>query len=131
MKEPLIADFLEKFLDLHGLQRDKKPVILRKKKSDSSDHSNTNRSSFRLSQAELLDYSYQQNQQKLSADASPRSSLYLPLTPVMPLNDSSSSDPSPHLANSSLSNSRSSLKNRTSRGTSVASIDAAIIQMSS
>jgi hypothetical protein len=132
MKEPLVADFLEKFLDMHGLKKEKRPAVLRSKKSSSSNHS-THRLSYRLSQAELLDYSYQQNQQKLSADSSPRNSIYLPLTPIVLPSESSSTTNSPQLTtpSSTFSNSRPSLNNRASRGTSVASIDAAVIQMSS
>ncbi|KAI8977297.1 hypothetical protein BDF20DRAFT_836115 [Mycotypha africana] len=182
MKEPLLADFLEKFLDKHNLSKKttplSRPTSIRSRQSSrsvlnvssmnpsnhqyhhnssSSSNSNSNnngsnikeqnRLSFRLSQAELLDYSHQQ-QQKLTSSAastnpSPRNSIYLPtsLTPAMAASSvqsmSSNTTASSHnnttptnsnttTASNVLKRDRPDLPHRLSRGASMASLDAAI-----
>ncbi|KAI9480587.1 MAG: hypothetical protein EXX96DRAFT_607427 [Benjaminiella poitrasii] len=111
MKEPLIADFVERFLDLHNLSNNPKPSRPTSVRSRQSSRSinvaqqQQNRLSYRLSQAELLDYSHQQQQQKLNSLSS------------------SSNSSSPSIKK------RPNLPHRLSRGTSMTSLDAAMTSM--
>jgi hypothetical protein len=77
MREPLITDFLEHFLEEHHLT-EKKPAPASRRNSVSSKRSSKSqtKASFRLSQAELLDYSNQQmtNITDISPSLSKRSS---------------------------------------------------------
>ncbi|KAK4518735.1 phosphatidylcholine and lysophosphatidylcholine phospholipase [Mucor velutinosus] len=149
MKEPLIADFLERFLDQHNLSNNpsptSRPTSVRSRQSSRSLNNNTNnantqqnRLSFRLSQAELLDYSHQQQKLALSdspnmtpssATPSPRTSVYLPLTSATTAALTPKSN-SPVSSSSTSSNTttqtRPNLPNRLSRGPSMASLDAAM-----
>lgn len=152
MKEPLIADFLERFLDQHNLSNNpsptSRPTSVRSRQSSRSvnntaNNPNTqqNRLSFRLSQAELLDYSHQQQKLALSdspnmvpssTTSSPRTSVYLPLTPATTGGLSPKSN-SPVSSSSTSSNTtsqtRPNLPHRLSRGASMASLDAAMTSM--
>lgn len=151
MKEPLIADFLERFLDQHNLSNKpspaSRPTSVRSRQSSRSvnntNNANTqqNRLSFRLSQAELLDYSHQQQKLTLSdspntapssTTPSPRTSVYLPLTPTTTagLTPKSNSPASSSSASSNKTTSaRPNLPHRLSRGVSMASLDAAMTSM--
>lgn len=132
MKEPLVADFLERFLDLHDLSNKSSPVSrptsVRSRLSSRSITNNSvqqNRLSYRLSQAELLDYSHQQQQQRLNASPDNSSnSNHTPRTSSTPSTlspNANSNHPSPNL--------RPSLPHRLSRGPSMTSLDAAMTSM--
>ncbi|KAL9556508.1 hypothetical protein MBANPS3_001831 [Mucor bainieri] len=152
MKEPLIADFLERFLDQHNLSNKpspaSRPTSVRSRQSSRSVNNNTNnantqqhRLSFRLSQAELLDYSHQQQQKLTLGDSpntapssttpSPRTSVYLPLTPATTagLTPKSNSPASSSSTSSNATTQRPNLPHRLSRGASMASLDAAMTSM--
>ncbi|KAI8077031.1 hypothetical protein BDF21DRAFT_421897 [Thamnidium elegans] len=132
MKEPLIADFLERFLDQHNITNNKRPLSrassVRSRKS-SPVINPQHRLSLRLTQAELLDFSHQQQllNNNLS-ETSPRSSEYLSFTPVSAETGNDTTPPSPQSSASS-SNGRSSLPHWVSRGPSMASLDAAMVSM--
>ncbi|GAA5802394.1 hypothetical protein HPULCUR_007859 [Helicostylum pulchrum] len=129
MKEPLIADFLERFLDQHNITNNTRPLSrtgsIRSRKS-SPVINPQHRLSLRLTQAELLDFSHQQQllNNNLS-ETSPRNSEYLSFTPV---SAEGGTPPSPESLASS-SNGRPSLPHRTSRGPSMTSLDAAMVLM--
>ncbi|OAD79299.1 hypothetical protein PHYBLDRAFT_157210 [Phycomyces blakesleeanus NRRL 1555(-)] len=123
LKEPMIVDFLEHFLDQHHLSNQPRPpsrppsVISYRSNLSAprrpSPHHNQ-RLSIRLSQAELLEYSLQQQQQRLgsnSPSSSPRSSLNPSHSPSSSTALYPARIPNPH---------------RLSRGTSMVSLDAAI-----
>ncbi|KAI8640847.1 hypothetical protein BD408DRAFT_227554 [Parasitella parasitica] len=149
MKEPLIADFVGRFLDQHNLSNKASPVSRPtsvKSRQSSRSVNNTsnpptqqNRLSYRLSQAELLDYSHQQQKKSISDTAtsnsttpSPRASVCLPLTSTTsPASGLSSKSNSPVSSSSSntASSARPNLTHRLSRGTSMASLDAAMTSM--
>ncbi|CAO0796658.1 unnamed protein product [Mucor circinelloides] len=150
MKEPLIADFLERFLDQHNLSNKpsptSRPTSVRSRQSSRSvnnmNNANTqqNRLSFRLSQAELLDYSHQQQKLTLSdspstapssTTPSPRTSVYLPLTSanITGLTPKSNSPVSSSSTSSNTTSTRPNLPHRLSRGASMASLDAAMTSM--
>ncbi|GAN01834.1 calcineurin subunit B [Mucor ambiguus] len=149
MKEPLIADFLERFLDQHNLSNNpsptSRPTSVRSRQSSRSvtNNANTqqNRLSIRLSQAELLDYSHQHQKLTLSdspntapssTTPSPRTSVYLPLTPATTAGLSPKSN-SPVSSSSTSFNTatppRPNLPHRLSRGASMVSLDAAMTSM--
>lgn len=113
MKEPLVADFLEQFLDQHNLSDNtiSSRNSNRSRTSSPAVSSLHRRLSQRLSQAELLDYSHQQQ-----LIPSPKTSFSLPLTPTE--NDTPSQGTH-----------RPYLPARTSREISMASLDAAMISM--
>lgn len=112
MKEPLVADFLEQFLDQHNIcEHSISSPNSNRSRASSPASSSLHRISHRLSQVELLDYSHHQQ-----LVPSPRASFSLPLTPVE--NDSPIQD-----------NHRPSLPRRMSRGASMPSLDAAMISM--
>ncbi|KAF7732012.1 hypothetical protein EC973_007117 [Apophysomyces ossiformis] len=129
MKEPLIIDFLEHFLDEHDLSKQPRPPSRPPSvRSYRSNHSlapnrripgspSQHRLSLRLSQAELLEYSHQQQQQRLSVCSTSASSLHSLKTP-------NGGVPSSPGYNHPIQGSH-----RLSRGTSMASIDAAINSM--
>lgn len=129
MKEPLIADFLERFLDRHHITNNTRPLSrtgsVRSRKSSPVSNAQ-HRLSLRLTQAELLDFSHQQQllNNNLS-ETSPRNSEYLSFTPV---SAEAGTPPSPESSASS-SNGRPSLPHRVSRGPSMTSIDAAMVSM--
>ncbi|KAI7903114.1 uncharacterized protein BX663DRAFT_434568 [Cokeromyces recurvatus] len=143
MKEPLIADFVERFLDLHNLSNNPKPsrpTSVRSRQSSRSINATQqqNRLSYRLSQAELLDYSHQQQQQKLNSLSSSdgnttttAASIYSPLIPSGSLSHSNGANTT--TSNSSSSSPSLSKKHnspyRLSRGTSMTSLDAAMTSM--
>ncbi|KAG0174569.1 hypothetical protein DFQ28_005724 [Apophysomyces sp. BC1034] len=135
MKEPLIIDFLEHFLDEHDLSKQPRPpsrppsirsyrsnrslTPIRKVPGSPSQH----RLSLRLSQAELLEYSHQQ--QRLSVCSTSASSHHSPKSSTIGV------PPSPVRSNSQgiVYTQRIQSSHRLSRGTSMASIDAAINSM--
>lgn len=152
MKEPLIADFVERFLYQHNSSNEPSPVsrptsVKSRHSSGSVNNANNantqqqSRSSFRLSQAELLDYSHQH--QKLSISdtnssatpnsktSSPITSVYLPLTPASTsgLSPKSNSSASSSSTFSNTTSARPNLPHRLSRGASMVSLDAAMISM--
>jgi hypothetical protein len=77
MKEPLIVDFLEQFLAEHNLSRCPRPpsrtASVRSHISTNGNRSpsSSSRLSVRLSQAELLEYSHQQQRLVTSVPSSP------------------------------------------------------------
>ncbi|KAI8384381.1 uncharacterized protein BYT42DRAFT_562303 [Radiomyces spectabilis] len=125
MKEPLVVDFLEQFLAEHNLSSNppmpSRPASVRSYRSNRSltpnnrspgspsSPSNQSRLSVRLSQAELLEYSHQQ-QRLNSVPTSPTTSSHSP--------KSNPSPPSPIMKQHGLS-----------RPTSMASLDAALTSM--
>lgn len=156
MKEPLVADYIERFLEHHNLS-DKPKVPSRptsvRSRSPRSPSNHQRRLSFRLSQAELLDYSHQQQvlNNNLSDDStitptnqSPRDSMALPPTGEA---GSTSTPPSPAAqpqptltstlaaaaatiaANDNATTGRPDLPHRLSHGATTASLDAAVVQM--
>lgn len=155
MKEPLVADFIERFLDQHNLS-DKPKVPSRptsvRSRSTSRSPNPQHRLSFRLSQAELLDYSHQQqilNNSTLNPDSntatttptnqSPRNSIHSPLTLVgsrvegsttpPPIPATGMNTPTSTAAAVSAMIGRPDLPHRVSRGGTMASLDAAVVQM--
>ncbi|KAF7729576.1 hypothetical protein EC973_004251 [Apophysomyces ossiformis] len=142
MKEPLIVDFLEQFLAEHNLSNQPRPPsrppsiqsyrsgrsftpINGYHRSPGSPTGHQSRLSVRLSQAELLEYSHQQQQRLNSGPTSPTSS-HSPRSSA-----TSGAPPSPIRSNSpvvSAPNSRSN-HGRLSRGTSMTSLDAALTSM--
>jgi hypothetical protein len=133
MKEPLVADFLERFLDLHNLSNKPTPVsrptsVRSRQSSRSITTQQQNRLSFRLSQAELLDYSHQQQQQRLNASADNSPTTHSPRTSALPSASGSPSSLTPNSSHPS-PNSRPSLPHRLSRGPSMTSLDAAMTSM--
>lgn len=106
MKEPLVADFVEQFLFQHNLSENSipSPISSRSRTSSPAMHSG-----HRLSQAELLDYSHQQQ-----LTPSPGPSFSQPLTPT---------EGTPPQVN------RPSLPHRMSRGASMPSLDVAMTSM--
>lgn len=127
MKEPLIADFLERFLDQHNITNNTRAPSVRSRKS-SPVINPQHRLSLRLTQAELLDFSHQQQllNNNLS-ETSPRSSEYLSFTPVS--DEASNTTPPSPQSSASSSNGRPSLPHRVSRGPSMTSLDAAMVSM--
>lgn len=132
IKEPLVADFIEGFLDQHNLSQKPKilsrPASVASEKSLKASNKSQHRLSVKLSQAELLDYSHQQQVLNLSESTtptySPRNSLYLqPLTPVESPDGSNSESATPPM------NSPTTKRHRLSRGTSMASLDAAMVSL--
>ncbi|KAI8048924.1 uncharacterized protein B0P05DRAFT_564019 [Gilbertella persicaria] len=123
IKEPLIADFFERFLVIHNLSSNpspvSRPVSLRSKQSFWS-LNNCSQNHFRLSQAELLDYSHQQQQQQImtSSDDTPHTLGKKPSTHQL-ISSNSSQHQQP----------ASSLQQRLSRGPSMVSLDAALTTM--
>ncbi|KAI8378716.1 hypothetical protein EDC96DRAFT_492928 [Choanephora cucurbitarum] len=122
IKEPLIADFFERFLVMHNLSTNpspiSRPISLRSKQSTWS-LNNSSQTHFRLSQAELLDYSHQHQQHQLSEDAPSIHSIRK--KPSTNLLASATNSPQP--------SSISSLQQRLSRGPSMVSLDAALTTM--
>ncbi|KAL0074490.1 hypothetical protein J3Q64DRAFT_1832708 [Phycomyces blakesleeanus] len=139
MKEPLVVDFLERFLAEHNISNQprmpSRPASLRSYHSTRSltpmTHSRVpgsssppltavspSRLSVRLSQAELLDYSHHQQQRMNSSG------------PTSPSSSATSGTPSHGRSNSPGNpNSPKSNHARLSRGTSMTSLDAALTSM--
>lgn len=111
MKEPLVVDFLEEFLSQHNISRKSDVPSPNSIRSRTSSPPTSPSSIHRLSQAELLDYSHQQQQKT----PSPRPSFSQPLTPI-------------ETTPSSLEH-RPSLPHRLSRGASMPSLDVAMTNM--
>lgn len=125
MKEPVIADYVEHFLDQHNLSDKPKiasprPTSVCSRKTSPKNHQR--KLSYRLSQTELLDYGHQLqalNVTDPSPNQSPRNSLYQPLTPVENTSSNNTESLTPPIAKS----------HRLSRGASMTSLDAAMISM--
>jgi hypothetical protein len=131
MKEPIIADYIESFLDRHNLsnkpkQMTSRPTSVSSKKSlQTPPLSHQRRSSYKLSQSELLDYSHQLKALNITdtpspQNQSPRNSSHLPLTPVEYTSGTQSEGTTPPSTRT---------HRRLSRGGSMASLDAAMISM--
>lgn len=129
MKEPLIADFLERFLDQHNVSSKSRPLSrtgsIRSSRRSSPVMNPQQRLSLRLTQAELLDFSHQQQliNNNLTDSNSPRS-----LEPVSQTS-SHTSPPSSQNSLASSSHGRPSLPQRLSQGPGMTSLDAAMVSM--